>query len=169
MTKNLKDLKIIGIKIKGRVKETHFFLDRQNNEIGKMEFKFWGGNAVYKSVDEEIKLIKKGWLVKKYYMKEKDRILLSGKQKFISRNASFYLPDYGNFKLRISGYRRPYLLTDVDKNEDMLSIGTKRIAPPDIEIKILSQRLKDIKLSDYLIIFAYFIWVCIKRARITKF
>ncbi len=169
MEKNLKDLKIIGIRIIGRIRETHIFLNDKNIEIGRMEFKFWGKNAVYKSKDEKLKLIKRGWPVKRYSLIKEDRLLLSGKQTFLSRNASFYLPDYGNFKLRISGYRRPYLLTDIDKNEDMLSVGIKRIAPPDIEIKLISDEIKNIPLSDYLIVLAYYTWVNLKRARIIKF
>ena len=169
MEKNLKDLKIIGISIIGRIRETHIFFDEKNDEIGRLEFKLWGKDAVYKSKDEELKLIKRGWPAKRYCLIKKDKVLLSGKQTFLSRNASIYLPDDSIFKLKIAGYRRPYVLMDIDKNEDLFSIGIKRIAPPDIEIKIISDSLKDILLSSYLIILTYFTWVSIKRSRMVKF
>jgi hypothetical protein len=169
MEKNLKDLKFIGINIKGRIKEIHIFSDKQNNEIGRMEFKFWGANAIYKSEDEELKLIKKGWSTKQYHLIKEDKTLLSGKQKFLSRNAYFNLPDYGSLELRIQGYRRPYILTDINKKEDLFTIGITKIAPPDIEIKIISDEIKNIPLSDYLIVLAYYTWVNLKRARIIKF
>ncbi len=169
MEKNLKNLKYIGIRIIGRIRETHIFSDEKNDEIGRLEFKFWGKDAVYKSKDEELKLIKKGWPTKRYSLIKKDKVLLSGKQLFLSRNASIYLQEDGSFKLEISGYRIPYVLTDINKKEDLFSIGIKRIAPPDIEVKIISDSLKDIELSNYLIILTYFTWVGIKRSRIIKF
>ena len=169
MEKNLRDLQYIGIRIIGRIRETHIFSDEKNDEIGRLEFKFWGKDAVYKSKDEELKLIKKGWPTKRYSLIKKDKVLLSGKQLFLSRNASIYLQEDGSFKLEISGYRIPYVLTDINKKEDLFSIGIKRIAPPDIEVKIISDSLKDIELSNYLVILTYFTWVSIKRSRIIKF
>jgi len=169
MEKQLKDLKVIGINIKGRIKETHIFLDGDKNEIGQMAFKFWGTGATFKYGNKTLKLIKKGWLSKKYYLMEKDEILLRGKQKFLSRNASIYSSGNCNFKLKVTGYRRPYVLTDIDKNEDLFSISINRVAPPDIVIKMISERIKELTVSDYLIILSYFTWVCIKRARSFKF
>jgi len=169
MEKNLKNLKYIGIKIIGRIKEAHIFVNEKDDEIGRLKFRFWGISALYKSADEELKLIKKGWLIKKYYLIKNDKVLLNGKQAFLSRNATFNLYKDESFKLRIGGYRRPYILTDINKQEDLFSIGIKRITPPDIEIKVISDSLRDIKLSNYLIILAYFTWVSIKRSRIIKF
>jgi len=169
MEKNLKNLKYIGIRIIGRVRETHIFLGEKNDEIGRLEFKFWGKDAVYKSKNEELKLIKKGWSTKRYSLIKEDKVLLSGKQVFLSRNATFYLHKNESFKLGIGGYRRPYILTDINKKEDLFSIGMKRIAPPDIEVKIISDSLKDIEFSNYLVILTYFTWVSIKRSRIIKF
>jgi lipopolysaccharide export LptBFGC system permease protein LptF len=169
MGKYLKDLKFIGINIKGRIKEIHIFFDKQNNEIGRMEFKFFGANAIYKSEDEELKLIKKGWSTKQYHLIKEDRPLLSGKQTFLSRNAYFNLPNYADLELRIQGYHHPYMLTDINKKEDLFTIGITKIAPPDIEIKIISDELKNIPLSNYIIILVYFTWVSIKRSRLIKF
>lgn len=169
MNMNLKDIEVIGINIKGRIKETHIFLNRDNNEIGQMAFKFWGSGATFKYSNKTLKLIKKGWLSKKYYLMEKDEIILRGKQKFLSRNAIIYSSGSCNFKLKVTGYRRPYVLTDIDKNEDLFSILINRVAPPDIMIKMISEKIKELAISDYLIILSYFTWVCIKRARIFKF
>lgn len=169
MEKNLRDLQYIGIRIIGRVRETHIFFNEKNDEIGRLEFRFWGKDAVYKSKNEELKLIKKGWPTKRYSLIKNDKVLLSGEQAFLSRNATFNLYEDEGFKLRIGGYRRPYILTDINKQEDLFSIGIKRIAPPDIEIKVISDSLRDIKLSNYLIILTYFTWVSIKRSRIIKF
>jgi len=169
MEKQLKDLKVIGINIKGRIKETHIFLNGDNNRIGQMAFKFWGLGATFKYGNKTLKLIKKGWPSKKYYLMEKDEILLRGKQKFLSRNAIIYSSGNCNFKLKVTGYRRPYLLTDIDKNEDLFSISINRVAPPDIVIEMISERIKELTVSDYLIILSYFAWACIKRARIFKF
>lgn len=169
MEKNLRDLQYIGIRIIGRVRETHIFFNEKNDEIGRLEFRFWRKDAVYKSKNEELKLIKKGWPTKRYSLIKNDKVLLSGEQAFLSRNATFNLYEDEGFKLRIGGYRRPYILTDINKQEDLFSIGIKRIAPPDIEIKVISDSLRDIKLSNYLIILTYFTWVSIKRSRIIKF
>lgn len=169
MEKNLRDLQYIGIRIIGRVRETHIFFNEKNDEIGRLEFRFWGKDAVYKSKNEELKLIKKGWPTKRYSLIKNDKVLLSGEQAFLSRNATFNLYEDEGFKLRIGGYRRPYILTDINKQEDLFSIGIKRIAPPDIEIKVISDSLRDIKLSNYLIILTYFTWVSIKRSGIIKF
>ncbi len=169
MEKHLKDLKFIGINIKGRIKEIHFFSDKQNNEIGRMKFKFWGANAIYKSENEELKLIKKGWPTKQYHLIREDKTLLSGKQTFLSRDAYFNLTEDSIFKLKIGGYRLPYVLTDINKKEDLFTIGITKISPPDIEIKIISDEIKNIPLSDYLIVLAYYTWVNLKRSRIIKF